>query len=138
MQETWKRLAEPMQLDLILHRKSWIHGMRSFLFCHHERGDNPAAPAASEWGVGPPPHDFAQDMIMLRRRAAAEFMSTKPSGRMEARSLRRTVPVIRFHRRIRRRSRVVERECERRDGRGRSSRWCVCACVCACAWGRWV
>ena len=63
-----------------------------------------------------PPHDFAKDVIMLRRRAAAEFMSTKPSGRMEARSLRRTVPVIRFHRRIRRRSMVVERECECRDG----------------------
>ena len=48
---------------------------------------------------------------MLRRRAAAAFMSTKPSGRMEARSLRRTVPVIRFHMRIRRRSMclVVER-----------------------------
>jgi hypothetical protein len=50
--------------------------------------------------------------IMLRRRAAAAFMRTKPSGRMEARSLRRTVLVMRFHRRIRRRSRrlVVERE----------------------------
>jgi hypothetical protein len=50
--------------------------------------------------------------IMLRRRAAAAFMRTKPSGRMEARSLPRTVLVIRFHRRIRRRSRrlVVERE----------------------------
>ena len=48
---------------------------------------------------------------MLRRRAAAAFRSTKPSGRMEARSLRRTVPVIRFHRRIRRRSMVAERGC---------------------------
>lgn len=65
---------------------------------------------------------------MLRRRAAAAFMSTKPSGRMEARSLRRTVPVIRFHMRIRRRSMclVVERrlwglvEVERK-GKGLSS-----------------
>jgi len=50
--------------------------------------------------------------IMLRRRAAAAFMRTKPSGRMDARSLARTVLVMRFHRRIRRRSRrlVVERE----------------------------
>jgi hypothetical protein len=50
---------------------------------------------------------------MLRRRAAAAFRSTKPSGRMEARSLRRTVPVIRFHRRTRRRPMrlVGEREC---------------------------
>ena len=48
--------------------------------------------------------DFAEAMYMLRRRAAAAFMRTKPSGRMDARSLRRTVPVIRFHRRIRQRS----------------------------------
>ena len=58
---------------------------------------------------------------MLRRRAAAEFRSTKPSGRMEARSLRRTVPVMRFHRRIRRRSMVVERACACRDGLGKGS-----------------
>lgn len=59
-------------------------------------------------------YDFAEAMYRrLRRRAAAEFMRTKPSGRMDARSLRRTVPVIRFHRRIRRRSMhwVGEREC---------------------------
>jgi len=56
-------------------------------------------------------HDFAKGMSMLRRRAAAAFRSTKPSGKMEARSLRRTVPVIRFHRRIRRRSIVAERGC---------------------------
>src|SRR5712671_4416816 len=50
---------------------------------------------------------------MLLRRAAAAFMRTKPSGRMEARSLRRMLPVMRFHRRIRRRSMylIVEREC---------------------------
>lgn len=41
---------------------------------------------------------------MLRRRAAAAFRSTKPSGRMEARSSWRIVPVRRFHARIRRRS----------------------------------
>lgn len=62
------------------------------------------------------PHGFKKDIITLRRRAAAEFRSTKPSGRMEARSLRRTVPVMRFHRRIRRRSMVVERVCACRDG----------------------
>ena len=50
---------------------------------------------------------------MLLRRAAAAFRRTKPSGRMEARSLRRTVPVMCFHRCIRRRSicLAAEREC---------------------------
>lgn len=40
-------------------------------------------------------------------------MRMKPSGRMEARSLRRTEPVMCFHRRIRRRSMCLaaEREC---------------------------
>ena len=40
-------------------------------------------------------------------------MRMKPSGRMDARSLRRTVPVMCFHRRIRRRSMCLaaEREC---------------------------
>ena len=83
--------------------------MGGSLFFPRERGDNPAAPVVNE--RGPPPHDFTKDLIMLRRRAAAEFRSTKPSGRMDARSLRRTVPVIRFHRRIRRRSMVAGRAC---------------------------
>jgi hypothetical protein len=56
-------------------------------------------------GGGAPQYDFAGAMYRrLMRRAAAAFMRTKPSGRMDARSLRRTLPVIRFHRRIRRRS----------------------------------
>lgn len=73
--------------------------MGSVFSCHERAGERA------------PPHDFANGMSMLRRRAAAAFRSTKPSGRMEARSLRRTVPVIRFHRRIRRRSMVAERGC---------------------------
>ena len=40
---------------------------------------------------------------MLLRRAAAAFRRTKPSGRTEARSFGRTVPVMCFHRRMRRR-----------------------------------
>lgn len=62
---------------------------------------------------GGAPHDFAETMYRLRRRAAAAFMRTKPSGSMDERSLRRTVPVIRFHRRTIRRSMhlVGEREC---------------------------
>jgi hypothetical protein len=68
-------------------------------------------------GSGPrlPPsqtdRDHAWGMYMLLRRAAA-FRRTKPSGRMEARSLRRTVPVMRFHRRIRRRSMRLAAVCE--------------------------
>src|SRR6266702_2295774 len=42
---------------------------------------------------------------MLRRRAAAAFRITKPSGSMEAGSLRRTVLVARFQICTRRRSR---------------------------------
>lgn len=58
--------------------------------------------------AGVPPHDdFAEAMYRLRRRAAAAFMMTNPSGSIDARSLRR---VIRFQRRIRRRS-IDECEC---------------------------
>lgn len=68
-------------------------------------------------GRSPPPYDVERDhavgRYMLLRRAAAAFRRTKPSGRIEARSLRRTVPVMCFHRRIRRRSicLAAEREC---------------------------
>ena len=49
-------------------------------------------------------------MYRLRRRAA--FRRTKPSGRMEVRSLRRMVPVRCFQARIRRRSTCLAVECD--------------------------
>jgi hypothetical protein len=56
-----------------------------------------------------------EGMYRLRRRAA--FRSTKPSGRMEARSLRRTDPVRFFQARIRRRSTCLAvEECDFRWG----------------------
>src|SRR6266852_2095590 len=74
---------------------------------------NVGLPGLREREGGLPHDDFAGAMNRLRRRAAAAFMRTKPSGRMDARSLRRTLPVIRFHRRIRQRSTpwLGEREC---------------------------
>jgi hypothetical protein len=63
------------------------------------------------WGRGRKARRLqAEGTYKLRRRAAATFRSTKPSGRMEARSLRRIVPVKRFHMRIKRRSKCLAAE----------------------------
>lgn len=114
-------------MQLTLKRKERVGGpeWRHFVLLAMSGAGRAQAVGSGRRGGPPPPHAFAKGMYKLLRRAAAAFSSTKPSGRMEARSLRRTVPVIRFHRRIKRRSMCLERECCCLDGLRYDKEVCV-------------